>query len=308
MYSPSLDQGQKQLFQDNFLSAVQQKQSMLESAGVLVYLPSEGKTNNMARIGKIELTEVSTRNPEHQWGDYDLDNRQLTKRRFTKSIAIDRLYDINELVADPTSPIMEQLSNAVQRLKDRIIASAAGGAVLMGAPDESPTSVSAATDGVVTITATSAFNSTTIDSCVQTFINNDVSEQERRGAVLCVTGSEHADLMADDNFTSNLYIDDRPYETGQIRNVEGFKVVAFAGTDANITVSDPILTETSGTIRTCLVMCPKSVAISLKLANFKVIPEHPDYVDSDVITIDYWINAMRVQGQLVQKISTTIES
>jgi len=303
-YSPSLDQGQRQLFQDNFISLCQQKQSKLEKMGTLVYLPSKGKTNNLGRIGKIELVEVGTRNPDKQYGDYDLDNRQLTKRRFTKTITLDKLYDINELISDPTSSILEQLSNAVERLKDRIIASAAGGTVLVGAPDEAPTEISAATDGVVTVSASGGISSTSIDSVVQTFINNDVPEDMYEGGVICVTGKEHAQLMADDNFISNLYVDDKPEVTGKLKTVQGFYVTKFAGTDSNITVSDPILAEAS-TTRTCLVLCKEAVGISLELGDLD-ISKNPNKVNSTDITIDYWINAMRIEGSRVQKVTTTI--
>jgi len=303
-YSPSLSQGQKQLFQDNFLSLVQQRKSLLEGAGVLVYLPSKGKTNNLGRIGKIELSEVSTRNPDKVYGDYDLDNRQLTKRRFTKTITIDKLYDINELIADPTSPILVELDNAVQRLKDRIIAAAAGGAVLVGAPDATPSSISAATDGVITVAATGGLTSASVDSVIQTFINNDVPEDVRRGAVFCMTGKEHAALMADDTFVNSLYVDDKPVTVCKLQAVEGLKVVTFAGTDSVITVTDPILEEAS-TVRTNLVLCPKSVAISLELGDLSV-DKNPNKVNSNDITIDYWINAMRVEGARVIKVTTTI--
>jgi len=303
-YSPSIDQGQRQLFQDNFISLCQQKQSKLEKAGVLVYLPSQGKTNNLGRMGKIELVEVATRNPDKQYGDYDLDNRQLTKRRFTKTITLDKLYDINELIADPSGSIVEQLSNAVERLKDRIIASAAGGTVLVGAPDTAPSEISAATDGVVTVSATGGISSTSIDSVVQTFINNDVPEDLYEGGVIAVTGKEHAQLMADDNFISNLYVDDKPENTGSLKMVQGFRVTKFAGTDSNITVSNPVLTEAS-TVRTCLVLCKESVAISLELGDLD-ISKNPSKVNSTDITIDYWINAMRIEGERVIKVSTTI--
>ena len=100
--NPSIDQGALEMFQDSFMELAQQSKSKLIEAGVFTFLPSKGKTNHMARIGRVELTEVDTRNPDKQYGDYALDNRQFTKRRFTRTIVIDAKHDINELLKDPT--------------------------------------------------------------------------------------------------------------------------------------------------------------------------------------------------------------
>ena len=118
-YQPSIDQGAKLNFQDSFYELAQQTDSKLVKTGAIMFLPSKGKTNNMARIGRVELVEVDTRNPDKQYGDYALDNRQFTKRRFTKTVQIDALYDINELLKDPTSDILTQLNNAKERVIDR---------------------------------------------------------------------------------------------------------------------------------------------------------------------------------------------
>src|SRR5688572_12638723 len=101
--SPSIDQGALQNFMDSFHELAQQTKSRLVATRAIKFMPSKGKTNNMARIGRVELTEVNSRNPDKQYGDYNIDNRQFSKRRFTKTITIDAKHDINELIKDPTS-------------------------------------------------------------------------------------------------------------------------------------------------------------------------------------------------------------
>ncbi len=172
--SPSIDQAAQLNFQESFHEMAQQTKSKLVASRAIVFMAADGKTNNMARIGRLELTEVNTRNPDKQYGDYALDNRQFSKRRFTKTIQIDAKYDINELIKDPTSDILKQLNNAKERMIDRIAVSAAVGAVLTGAPDAAPTSTSASTDGVLTVTATSGFVYATVMAITQNFINNDL--------------------------------------------------------------------------------------------------------------------------------------
>jgi hypothetical protein len=155
--SPSIDQGARQNFLDSFHHLAQQTKSKLISTNAIKFMPSKGKTINMARIGRLELVEVATRNPDKQRGDYNLDNRRFSKRRFTRTITIDAKHDINELLKDPTSDILKQLKSASERVIDRIAIAAATGAVLTGASDEAATSTSAASDGVITISATSGF-------------------------------------------------------------------------------------------------------------------------------------------------------
>jgi hypothetical protein len=306
-YSPSIDQAAKLIFQDNFMELAQQTKSLLGGSKVVTYLPSKGKTNNLARIGRIELEEVSTRNPNKSYGDYSVDNRQLTKRRFTKTITIDAKYDINELLKDPTSDILKQLVNAKERVIDRVIASAAQGAVLIGQPDAAPTSVSAATDGVLTVAGTAGISSTILNGVIQKFINNDLPYDLIRGSVLCITGKENSALMADDKFINSLYMDAKPIADGKISKAGLFEVALFAGSETGLTVTSPVLDETvtSGTVRNCLALAPESVAVAMEIGDLSV-EKNPNKVNSMDITIDLWINAMRTEGARVIIVTTTI--
>lgn len=303
--SPSIDQAALQNFQDSFHELAQQSKSRLVASNAIKFMPSKGKTNNMARIGRMELTEVNTRNPDKQYGDYNVDNRQFSKRRFTKTVTIDALYDINELIKDPTSDILKQLNNAKERVIDRIAVSAATGAVLVGAPDTAPSSVSAATDGVLTVTATSGFVYSTVQSITQNFINNDVPMETFAGSTICVTGKENTDLMGEVEFINNDYISAKPVEKGYMENVSGYRVVLFAGSEnGGITVVNPILPEAT-TTRSCVVLAPESIAMAMELAGLNV-EKSATKVNSFDITIDFWINAMRTEGVLVQIVTTTL--
>ena len=197
---PSIDQASLLQFQENYWELAQQKNTRLGGSRAVIYLPSRGKTNNMARIGRLELTEVDGRNPNKQYGDYALDNRLLTKRRFTKTIQIDEKDDINELIKDPSSDILTQLVHAKNRVIDRVIAASAVGDVLTGAPDATPTTTTAATDGVITITATGGVDYSDIVEVTQNYINNDLEMEDFRGSVIALSGKENSDLMAISQF------------------------------------------------------------------------------------------------------------
>ena len=107
--APSIDQVALQTFEKNYYRLTQQMQSYLKGTGVIKFVAPEGKTKNQARIGRIELTEVAGRNPEWQVQDHNMDNRQFTKRRFTVTLLLDDKTDINELISDPTSELLEAM-------------------------------------------------------------------------------------------------------------------------------------------------------------------------------------------------------
>lgn len=303
--SPSIDQAALLNFQDSFYELAQQTKSKLVSSKAVTFLPSKGKINNLARIGRLELTEVNTRNPDKQYGDYDLDNRQFTKRRFTKTIQIDAKYDINELIKDPTSDILKQLNNAKERVIDRIAVSAAVGAVLTGGPDTAPVSTSAATDGVITVTATSGFTYATAQSIIQNFINADIPYSDFQGSVLAITGKENTDLMGEDEFINSLYMSGQPIGTGIFHGTQTFRTELFAGSvTGGVQVANPILPEGS-TTRSCVAMAPGSIAMAMELGDIGVM-KSATKVNSYDITIDFWINAMRTEGAKVQIITTTM--
>lgn len=303
--SPSIDQAALLQFEANFLSLAQQRNTKLGASKAVKYLTPKGKTNNMARIGSLELVEVSTRNPDKQYGDYALDNRRFTKRRFTRTITVDDFYDINELIKNPTSDIVSELVNAKNRVIDRIVVEQALGAVLTGAPDAAAVSTSAATDGVITVDATGGLTYEKIQAITQSFINNSLDLEMFSNSIVCLTGKENTALMGEAEFIDNDYISGRPVEKGIQTEAGMYGIVSFAGSEnGGITVNNPILPEIS-TTRSCAVLAPDSVAVSMEVETLEVV-KSPLKVKSWDITISILINAMRTEGVRVQKLTTTI--
>ena len=303
--SPSIDQGALEMFQDNFHEMAQQSKSKLVGAGIFKFLPSKGKTHHYARIGRLNLVEVEGRNPNKQYGDYALDNRQFSKRRFTRTITVDAKHDMNELLKDPTSNIISELDKAKERVVDRIGLSAAVGSVLTGAPDAAPTTTTAAQDGVITVDASAGVTYAKVLEVTENYINNDLDESDFEGACWAITGTEHTDLMNEDKFINNDYMNDKPVAAGQMNRAGLYRLKKFAGSKTGgITVTNPIVPE-GATLRSCAVMAPESVVMSMEL-NKMGVEKSATKVNSYDITIDFWINAMRTEGARVQIVSTTI--
>lgn len=300
-----LDQAAVTQFERNFMQLVQQKQSRLEASGVVKFLPTDGKWNTLPRMGKIELVEANGRNPLKQYTDYSVDNRMLRKRRFTASILLDEKDDVNELIADPTSYIMDNLIAAKNRVADRVYAAAAVGPVLVGSPNGPQSYITAAQDGVSTIDASSGVNYSTYTSIIQTFINKDVPMDMILNAKLLFTGKENTALMSEDKFINNLYVGGKPVDEGYQKKLGKMDVILFAGSvSGGISVANPILPE-GATYRNCLALAPQAIAASAELASLR-IEKSNRHVNSKELTIDYWINAMRTEGARVIDVKTTI--
>lgn len=303
--SPSIDQAALLNFQDSFYTLAQQTKSKLAATRAITFLPSKGKTNNFARIGRIELSEVNSRNPDKQYGDYALDNRLFTKRRFTKTIQIDKKFDINELLKDPTSDLLTQLNNAKERTIDRIALAAAVGSVLTGGPDTAPTTTSAATDGVITLDGTGGFTFEIVQAITQTFINSELQYDDFRGSTICVTGQENTDLMGEVEFINSLYIKSSIEQAGVIQTAGTYNVAVFAGSSTGGgTIVQPYLPEGT-TTRSCVALAPMSIAMAMEIGDMSV-DKSASKVNSMDVTIDLWINAMRTEGVKVIIITTTI--
>lgn len=302
--SGGIDQIALTNFEKNFLTLAQQKQSKLEASGVVKYLPSDGKYNTLPRFGKIELQSAEGRNPEKKYSDYSVDNRMLRKNRFTTTVLLDNLIDINEVIADPTSYVMESLIAAKNRVTDRVIAASAIGNVLTGSANGPQTEVSAADDGVVTLDAKSGFNYNTYTSIVEHYINHDIAMDMIDRVKLLVTGAENTDLMNEDKFIRNDYMGGMPVAKG-IAKAGLFETILFAGSvTGGVTVANPILPEAE-TVRHCLALAPESVALSMELGSLRV-EQSAKHVNSKELTIDFWINGMRTEGARVIDITTTI--
>ncbi len=304
-HAPTIGQGAKQAFKENFYKLASQEQSMLESSPIVMHDPMGAKASNTARIGRLELAEVDGRNPDKQYGDYALDNRQLTRRRFTRTITIDAKHDVEELIADPTGMIVQRLVEAKGRETDRVLAAAAVGSVLVGDPTAALTSLSAASDGVITVDATAGLTYEKIQEITENFVNNDLQLAQIKSSLINISGKENTNLMAENEFINNDYINSKPTAGGVISDAGIYMVNVFAGSKTGgITVDSPILPEVS-TTRSCFVAAPGALTLAMEIGRMEV-ERSASKVNSFDITIDLWLNAMRNEGVKVQHLTTTI--
>ena len=303
-YSPDISQVQQEMFENNFYMLAQQSKSKFVNWGIAKYVDPKGARHNMGRIGRIELQKVTGRNPLKQYVDASFDNRQFSTERYTVSVLIDNKTDVSELIADPTSSIYSSIDAAKERVIDRVIASTAVGPVLVGAPNGSVTSLSAANDGVVTVDATSGLVYEKTLEVTQNFINSELDMSEIYGSMFGFTGKENTALMGETEFINNDYVSARPVEQGVMEQVGKYGIALFAGSvSGGVTIPNPVILE-DATYRYCPVLTPNSISLAMEVASLR-IGQTDAHVDSKEITIAFNIGAMRNEGCRVQIIKTT---
>jgi len=303
-YSPDITQVQKETFESNFYMLTQQSKSKFTQWGIAKFVDPKGARHNVGRIGRLELQKVTGRNPLKQYTDASFDNRQFSTDRYTVSVLIDNKTDVDELIADPTSSIYSAIDAAKERVIDRVIASTAIGAVLVGAPNGSMTSLSAALDGVVTVDASAGLTYEKIQEVTQNFINSELDMSEIYGSMMGLTGKENTALMSEIEFISSDYISARPVEMGVMENVGKYGIALFAGNvSSGTSIPNPVIVEDS-TLRYCPVLTPNAISLAMEVASLR-IEQSGAHVDSKEITIAFNIGAMRNEGCRVQIIKTT---
>lgn len=301
--SPSIEQAHLLVFENNFMQLAQQKDSKLLSSPAVTMMPVKG-VSNISRIGRTELNEVTgIRNPLLNPESMDNDNRRAKFRRFEKSFLVDNFDAAIMMITDPTSALFQTLQYAKQRTTDRVIIESAVGTVLVGRPDREPTEVSAADDGVITITGTTNFDYANVVTVLErNFKNNEVFGD---AITFAVSANEEYLLKQEDKFINNDYTAYRNVDQRDIKNVGGLDLVVFAGSKTGVaTIERPILPESGGT-RTNVAMAADAIGFGMELGNFGV-SKSPNHVNSWIIAIEVYFKAVRKEGVRIQKVTSTV--
>lgn len=189
-------------------------------------------------------------------------------------------------------------------MTDRCLCDAATAPVIIGGPNDTPATVSAADDGVITIAGTTAFSyEKVISPAITTFKNNYIDCSA--GTTLAISANEEEDLRNDDKYMNALYSNANTVDKGTITNASGFNVVTFAGTQNGVLeIEAPILKEEEN-VRTNLLLAPNAIAFAVELGRLDVC-RAATKVNSWEVTIDAWVKGVRRQGQRVIALTSTI--
>lgn len=252
------------------------------------------------RIGKARMRKRNGRVEQATFDSINYDRRRLRKDHFVANLPVDE-WDIEDSNIDMTSSNVQALRYAMVRKIDQIIAEAALADVVTGKDGE--TTISAATDGVLTVTATGGMGLDDILAINRNFVDNEVgirgSNTMPARKILAITGEEEEDLLNVAQLTSGDY--DRRYqlERGELQFVCGLEIVKFGGFS-----DDPILVVTGG-LRKCLAIAQDGILVGWGTPETTEVKERVDYEGVWQAKGKMSVGAVRLEGVKVQHVSTT---
>lgn len=251
-------------------------------------------------LGHLEARKLEGRFQAVTFDDIDHSRRKITPEWYVAVLGVDK-KDVVKNLTDPKGRYAKQLMQSMQRALDRVYYNALFATVYTG--KDGDTAVTAASDGVLTVDATSGLVYEKLLEIQQNFIDGDVTNEntvsDASSLVMGITGDEHTDLMSEVELTSGDYTRNFVVNQGKIQNAMGINLVHFA---ANQRI--PVMTV-SGGVRSCFVAAKNAIAIYMwDNIELEVQPRN-DLHDTYQIVVRMGLGAVRTEGKLLQKVTTT---
>ena len=255
-----------------------------------------GKVYAYDGVGSIEAQELNGRFNRVNFSDLQITRRKIGRRRFSLTLPFDE-DDASKVLINQEKEFSQACAMAMARVYDRIGIEAAGATVYTG--EEMDTAVSFATDGGQTVTATGGLTYEHLLTIIQNFIDAEVGNDMLEDFIFCISGDEHTALMKEIELTSGDYNRDFNIEKGSIVNAVGMKLIKFAGNAVS-----PILSVYGG-VRTCLAMSTRGLCYAMPKQFEIKVQDRTDLVQTKQVQVNWTLGAVRTEGVLVQKVSTT---
>ncbi len=290
----SIDQALITEFSDMVHHQAQQMRSRLKPYTVMKQM--QGDIFAYDGLGRVEAREITQRNSQATFDDILHNRRKMSKRRFVVNLPIDA-SDVRGALLNPDSEYAKACAAAALRRYDNVIYDAAFANVLTGR--DFGTTVTAATDGVLTVDATAGMTYEKLLEIKQNFLNSDVGNDMNEQLFFTITGKEHTSLMGEIELVSGDYTREFVVEKGTITKALGMDLVHFA---AN--VPNPVIPVASGE-RALVAASTRGLCLGISKEMSIKIQERPDYVETTQVQVVMEIAAVRTEGALVQKVRVT---
>lgn len=255
-----------------------------------------GKSFAYDGIGSIEAQELNGRFNRVTFSDLKVVRRKIGRRRFSLTLPFDE-DDASKVLINQEAEYAQACSMAMARVYDRIGIEAALAVVYTG--EDMDTSTSFASDGGQTVTATGGLTYEKLLELIQNFIDADVGNDMIESFVFCISGDEHTALMKEIELTSGDYSRQYVIDGGSIAQAIGLKLIKFA---ANAT--SPILDVTTG-VRSCVAMSTRGLCYAMPKQFEIKVQDRSDLVQTKQVQVNWTLGAVRTEGVLVQKVTTT---
>ena len=281
-------------FSDRVHVASQQIKARLRSH--VEVIPMSGETFAYDGIGSIEASPVVGRQQQVQFSDINHLRRQIARQRFVLTLPIDEA-DVRGMLQNPQGEYAKACVRAMERVFDRIVVAALFASVYTGRT--MGTAVTAANDGVLTVTATSGLVYSQLLTINKNFIDNDVGNDMPEKIVMGIAGNEYVTLMQETELVDSLYSQHYAIDQGRMMSAAGINIVQFAGA-----VAKPILSVSSST-RKCFAMSTRGICVGMSKEFAIKVEPRPDLIETVQVQIVFDLGAVRTEGVLIQEVDTT---
>jgi len=260
-------------------------------------VPLSGDQAAYDGIGTVEAREVKGRIQPVMFTDIEHLRRKIPRRRFEVTIPIDAA-DVRGMLTDPKNKYAQAIVMGIERRFDRLALEAAFAPVWTGRDFDKE--VTATDDGVKVVDATSGLTYDKLLEIRQNFIDADVGNDMPETFFLAIAGDEHTDLMSETKLVSGDYSHQYVIDQGVITKAAGFDLIKYAGKTKN-----PMLEVDSSNIRSCVAASTRGIAVGISLQPKLSIDERKDYIETSQIQMVVEMGAIRTEGTLIQKVTTT---
>lgn len=281
-------------FSDMVHAEAQQLQSRLKP--YLMVKQMTGDVFAYDGLGRVDAREVSGRNVPATFDDITHNRRKIARKRYVVNLPIDA-SDVRGALLDPQGEYAKACAAAMMRQYDRVAAEAAFASVLTGR--DFGTTVTASSDGVLTVNATGGLTYEKLLEIKQNFINGDVGLDANEKIFFAISGKEHTALMGETELVSGDFTRQFAVEKGQITNAIGMDIILFAGS-----APLPILDVTGG-VRSCIAASSRGICVGVSKEMAVKVQERNDLIETTQVQVIMDIGAVRTEGVLVQKVTTT---
>jgi len=281
-------------FSDQVHNAAQQIKARLRP--YVEIKPLKGEEFAYDGMGSVEAEELVGRHQQVDFADIDHNRRKIARRRFVLTLPIDSA-DVRGMLTSPEGHYAMACVRAMERVFDRVTVECLFAAVLTGR--SMGTSVSFATDGGATVTATAGLTYAKLVEINKGFLDDDVGNDMPEQLVMGVSGDEMSALMQEQELVSGDYSRQYAAEKGRLIEANGIKLVPFAANAPR-----PILSVSAG-VRSCFVMSTRGVCVGISKEMGLSVKDRPDLIETSQVQIIFDLGAVRTEGKLVKKVTTT---
>jgi len=248
-------------------------------------------------LGAVEAREINGRIVPVTFDNIEHLRRQIRRRRFVVTLPIDA-SDVRAMLIQPSGEYAAASIRAMERVFDRVGVEATFADVKTGRDFE--TTVTFANDGGKTVNATAGLTYEKLLEIRKNWTNNEVGTDIPEVMLYLFTGTEEEALMKENELTSGDFSRQFVVDQGTITRGLGIGFIAY-GAD----VPNPILNVT-GSVRDGVAMTSRGLQYGLSKQFGVTVKDRSDYVETEQVQIVGELGAVRTEGKLIQKVTTTI--